>query len=131
MKIFVFFFGFLCSLIAYARPSLDRAEVCYLFDGDELKSRGVCVVYSNYGAGGGYIGMDYKDKKYLFEYEQGENDNIWSNKVYYRDVWYNKVENEDEFFKDNFGYAEYLVCFENKPYDICYTHIDDYDEREQ
>lgn len=113
MKIFVFFLVFLCSVIAYARPNPDKVGVCYLFKGNELKDRDVCVVAEGGGAGGMYTNLYFKGKEYLFEYPYDKVDEI----TYPRDVFYNFLEPER---MDIFEPDEIIWCYKDKPYDVCY-----------
>ena len=103
----------LFSMAVYARPNPDEVGVCYLFKGNELKDRDVCVVVQGSGAGGMYTNLYFKGKEYLFEYSNDDIDEI----TYPRDVFYNFLEPERV---DIVEPDEIIWCHKNKPYDVCY-----------
>lgn len=95
-------------LAALARPNADKLGICYSFDGNKLKDRGVCIVSSGNAVGEMYTNIDFNGKKYLFEFSD-------INKlVYHRDSFFNRAKFE-EIPED-----EVITCYKHKPYDICF-----------
>lgn len=108
----------LITSYCYAAPNPDEVGVCYLFNKNKLKSTGTCVVSSGTGAGGGYTSLNYKGKKYLFEYATNDDGNfIEKNDSYVRNNFYDRLtQKQAEQLSDR----EMIYCFKHKPYDICY-----------
>lgn len=104
------------SLLSHARPNPDQIGVCYLFQGDSLKKKDVCVISSGSGAGGYYINLYLNGKPYLFEFSH--DDMNLSKDSYSRDPYfYQKLKDETQDYVDS---EESIYCFKHKPYDICY-----------
>lgn len=92
------------AVISHARPNPDKIGICYLFQDDTLKDKGVCIVSTGGGAGGTYTNLDFNKKEYLFEFETYDAENELT---YLRDSdFYHKItpelmssyEYEDECF---------------------------------
>lgn len=96
------------SSTAFARPNADQLGICYTFNKDKLKDRGVCIISSGNGAGEMYTNIDYNGKKYLFEFSDS------SKLVYHRDSFYQRAK-FDEIPED-----EVITCYKDKPNDICF-----------
>lgn len=104
---------FLLMTTANARPLPDTVGVCYLFQGDELKDKDVCIISRGTGAGGFYHNFKIGAKRYLFEYSYEEMEDIG----YARGLFYERLEPETAELLDD---DEIIWCFKDKPYDICY-----------
>ena len=112
MKNFIIFALLLSiSSIVLARPNADELGICYSFDKNTLKNKGVCIISSGNSAGGGYTNIDYQGKTHLYEYEFDDTKNI-----YYRNSFYNR-QKFDEIPDD-----ERIFCYKDHPYDICFLH---------
>lgn len=109
--------------VAFAAPNDERSGVCYLFKGDRLLSKGVCVVSTGGGAGGFYEAFAFKGKKYIAETalcfdKESEADvacgtdlNGLDAEYYHRNLFYIKTDPDEE--------GE-LSCYASKKIDICY-----------
>lgn len=111
------------SGVAYAAPTDERPGVCYMFKGDKLLNKGVCVVSTGDGAGGMYEALSYNGTDYLIETalchnkktdeytECGTDLNGLPAKFYNRNLFYKRMEG------DRVGE---LTCYLSKKIDICY-----------
>lgn len=111
-NLFLVFSILLFATTVYARPGADSVGVCYLFDGDELKDRDVCVVSRGTGTDGAYTNLFFNKKEYLIE---GNYENL-EKITYPRGLFYEVVEPERMEYLDD----EIIWCFKYEPYDICH-----------
>ncbi|STY93221.1 hypothetical protein [Moraxella bovis] len=116
IKTLIFLTGLFIAIMSYADPNSDELGVCYLFDGDELKQKDVCVISSSYSFG--YAehtfklnGIDY-EFSYDMNLEIGEMAKNYG--MYKRDNFYMPYPYDDEM--DSLA----MTCFKTEPYDFCY-----------
>lgn len=116
-KIIIGLFLFFLAIISHARPNPDKIGICYLFQDDTLKDRGVCIISTGSGAGGEYINLDFNKKDYLFEFQTSD---LEDKLTYLRDSrFYHKITPE---LMSSYEYEDedILLCYKDKPFDICY-----------
>lgn len=114
-----------------ASVSDEKPGVCYLFSGEQLLDKGVCVVTSGGGAGRIFKAAYFKDKDYIAvtalcsdkkadEYVGcGTKLNGQIAKYYFRNMAYLEA-SSDEVDPDEDGLIDGLYCYASKKIDICY-----------
>lgn len=123
-------FGLILALLFYsttgsARPSPDAVGLCYVFKGDEVVKRDICIITSGNAAGGIYTNLQLGDKTYeIYSHgidgknSDGYNFNGQDSEHYLRDASFFNVSTYEELNEIN---EPALYCYKTKNIDICHN----------